>query len=443
MSFSRIFGLLVCILFLVNLHAPPSFAKGQSRLDLQALIDSAVPEETITIPSGSYEGPLVINKPLTLVGAGEVKLVNESNDPAIWVTADDVHIKGLSIVDIDMKESASILIEADHTVMEHLYIRTASLGIQLLAASNNEIRNSEIVWESAAKQDAKLSAKHNGIDLFESHDNRLLGNTISDLHDGIYLESSDRNIVDGNHIFRSRYGVHCMYTDGTIIRNNDGAFNITGAMVMAVRDVEVTNNHFYKQNESVNSQGILLFDAHSSLFYDNRVEGNRVGFYIELSTDNTFMYNQVKQNFIGIQLIEAVNNRLHDNVFSGNVIEAEARLSSDNNMNGNFWDSFRGVDVNGDGRSELSNAINPLFQTIVKARPAFQLFFQSPGMIFLQEILQADRQQWMTDNSPLMEPPADMQNQQPSQADLSTGIMGAVMLMAAITTLFYLGVRRS
>lgn len=443
MSFSRTIGLLVSIIFLVNLYSPANFVSGKSPLDLQDLIDSAMSGETIVIPAGTYEGPLVINKPLTIEGAGDVNLVNKSKDPAIWVIADDVHIKGLSIVDIDEKESASILIEADHTVMEVLHIRTASYGIQLHDASYNEIWNSEIVWESAGTQNVKLSAKHNGIDLYEAHDNRLIGNTISDLHDGIYLESSDRNIVDGNHIFRSRYGVHCMYTDGTIIRNNVGSFNLTGAMVMAVRDVEVTNNHFYKQNESVNSQGILLFDAHSSLFYDNKVEGNRVGFYIELSSDNTIMNNQVKQNFIGIQLIEASNNLLNNNVFSGNVIEAEARLSSDNNVNANFWDSFRGIDLNGDGRSEISNAINPFFQTIVKAQPAFQLFFQSPGMIFLQDMFQSDRQQWMTDNEPLMEPPADIQDQLSSQADIGTGIMGAFMLMAAITTLFYLGVRRS
>jgi len=443
MSFSRMLGLCVSILFLVNWVSPLYYVSGQSPSGFQALIDSAMPEETIVIPAGSYEGPLVINKPLTIIVDGNVNLVNKSKDPAIRITADSVHIKGLSIVDIAVKESASILIEADHVVMENLNIRTASYGIRLNDASFNEIRNSEIVWESAVTRDAKLSDKRNGIDLYESHDNRLTYNTISDLHDGIYLESSDRNVVENNQIFRSRYGVHCMYTDGTIIRNNVGSFNITGAMVMAVRNVEVANNYFYKQNESVNSQGILLFDAHSSRFYNNKVEGNRVGFYIEASSDNTIIHNQIRQNFIGIQLIEASTNHLSDNLFSGNVIEAEARSSANNNMDGNFWDLFRGIDLDGDGRSEITNAINPFFQTVVKARPAFQLFFQSPGMIFLQEMFQSDRQQWMTDNSPLMEPPADIQDKLSSQANTGTGIMGAFMLMVAITTIFNLGVRRT
>ncbi|MEX2416747.1 MAG: NosD domain-containing protein [Paenibacillaceae bacterium] len=443
MSFPRTFGIFVIVVYMAILLFPGYYVSGQSSSSLQSMIDSAKPEETIVVPTGSYEGPLVINKALTIQAVGEVNLVNNSKEPAIWITADDVHMKGFTIVDITEKESASILIDADHVEIDHLNIRTASYGIRLNGASFNEIRNSEIVWESAVKREAKLSDKRNGIDLYESHDNRLIGNTISDLHDGIYLERSDRNVVEENQVFRSRYGVHCMYTNGTIIRNNVGSFNITGAMVMAVRDVEVVGNSFYKQNESVNSQGILLFDAHSSLFSDNIVEGNRVGFYIELSSDNTLLRNQVKQNFIGIQFIEASKNRLSEHLFSGNVIEAEARSSADNNVDGNFWDSFRGIDLNGDGRSEITNAINPYFQTVVKARPAFQLFFQSPGMIFLQELFQSERHQWMTDNSPLMEPPADIQDKLSSQAKTGTGIMGALLLIVSMTTIFYLGVRRS
>ncbi len=443
MSITRIFGLIVSILLLLSFISPCYYAAGQVTEDLQALIDNAEPEETITIPPGSYEGPLVINKPLTIFVEGLVNLVNKSNNPAIWITADRVHIIGLSIEDISMKDSASILIEADHATLEGLSIRTASYGIRLDDASFNQVRNSEITWESTVTHEVKLSDKRNGIDLYEAHDNLLIGNTISDLHDGIYLESSDRNVVENNRIFRSRYGVHCMYTDGTIIRDNVGAFNITGAMVMAVRDVEVVGNHFYKQNESVNSQGILMFDAHSSQFYNNLVEGNRVGFYIELSSDNRIQYNEIKQNFIGIQFIEASANHLNDNLFNGNVIEAEARSSTNNNIDSNFWDSFRGIDLNGDGRSEITNVINPFFQTVVEARPAFQLFFQSPGMIFLQDMFQSDRQEWLTDHRPLMAPPSDMQDKLSNVGNTGTGVMGAFLLVVAMTTIMYWGVRRS
>lgn len=106
---------------------------------------------------------------------------------------------------------------------------------------------------------------------------KIIALTVIAMHDGVYMENSDRNIVEGNRFERLRYGVHCMYTVGTIIRDNMGEYNITGAMIMAVRDVEVSANRFAKQNENVNSQGILLFDAVDSIIRDNVTEGNRVG----------------------------------------------------------------------------------------------------------------------------------------------------------------------
>ena len=97
-----------------------------------------------------------------------------------------------------------------------------------------------------------------------------------------------------------------------------------------------------KQSENVNSQGILLFDAHATTVRHNLVEGNRVGLYIEEeSTGNRLESNGVSDNFIGIQLIGASNNTITGNRFSGNVADAQAQNSTDNEIMGNFWDSFR------------------------------------------------------------------------------------------------------
>jgi nitrous oxidase accessory protein len=173
------------------------------------------------------------------------------------------------------------------------------------------------------------------------------------------------------------------------------------------------------------------------------VEGNRVGFYIEQSSDNIFMRNQVGQNFIGIQFIEASANRFSDNRFSGNVIDAESRASSDNQIDGNFWDSFSGIDPDGDGRSDISNAINPFFQTIVKSRPAFQLFFQSPGMVFLESLFQGDREAWLADHTPLMNLPAHRSSETIEHPAKHTGGIGFILIAIALTTILYLGVRKT
>jgi nitrous oxidase accessory protein len=410
---------------------------------IQTMIAEASPNETIIIPEGVYTGSLIINKSIALKANGRVSLVNDTLDAAIHITADHVSVQGIKIIDTTLKDTPTVLIEADQVKLEQLQIQTASHGVKLQGASHNEIRALTIVWDTAGSEEVKLSNRRNGIDLYDSHENRLIGNTISDMHDGIYIENSHRNVVDDNQVDRMRYGIHCMYTNGTEIRNNSGSLNITGAMVMAVKYVELTNNTFFKQSENVHSQGILLFDAHSSRFYDNTVEGNRVGFYIEQSSDNIFMRNQVEQNFIGIQFIEASANRFSDNRFSGNVIDAESRASSDNQIDGNFWDSFSGIDPDGDGRSDISNAINPFFQTIVKSRPAFQLFFQSPGMVFLESLFQGDREAWLADHTPLMNLPAHQISEGIDHSAKQAGGIGFILIAIALTTILFLGVRRT
>ncbi|WP_141501113.1 right-handed parallel beta-helix repeat-containing protein [Paenibacillus luteus] len=411
---------------------------------LQVLINEAHVGDTLHIPAGTYKGPIVIDKPLQLVaesGAGAT-ISNTSNEPALQIKANNVSIIGLTILDETIKKQPAILVQANDVLLDDLQIRTGSFGIIMRKANNGKVLNTTIDWAGVVQdRPLKLSDKGNGIDLYDSHGNYFAGNTISSMHDGIYMENSDRNLIEDNQFELLRYGVHCMYTKGTVIRNNIGNLNITGAMIMAVRDVEVSGNQFTKQSENVNSQGILLFDAHHTIISGNHVEGNRVGLYVEQSTKNKIVDNAVIGNFIGIQLLDAEDNDIQENQFVGNVASAEARNSIGNLLESNYWDSFQGIDTDGDGKSETTYAINPFFQSLVKARPAFQLFFQSPGMVFLEDLYQSDRQSWSTDTSPLMQPSGKLKFVLPTQTLQNSAVVGAGLLIVALYFM-YLGVRK-
>jgi len=420
-----------------------STAEGDSTL--QRLVDESPSGGTVVIPAGKYEGTLLINKPLTLIGEPGAVLHNTSAASAVTVKASGVRISSLEIVQEARGESAAVSVtDTTDTQLSGLIIRTHAFGILLRDASKGEIRESRVTWiDEQGLSPAKMSGKRNGIDLYNSHDNKIVNNRAAGMNDGIYLESSNRNEVEGNQVDSSRYGVHLMYTEGTVVRNNFGARNITGAMVMGVKNAEVTGNVFYKQSESVNSQGLLLFDVHTSLIKDNKVEGNRVGLYVEQSTGNRFEHNQVLRNFVGIQLLESEGNTFLKNDFIANVIEAEATDSTDNKLDGNFWDAFSGMDPNGDGRSDIAYPMNPFFQQLTSRTPAFQLFFQSPGMLFLEQLFVEGRAGWTTDHSPSMTPV----NYAVSAAgnDGRTGVLMVSLLLLVISVLmiYYAGVRRS
>ena len=397
---------------------------------LQKIIDEAAPGSTISLKAGTYAGPVTIDKPLTLVAESEgtVRLVDGGGEHVVSIRSPEVSLKGLDIAQSRPGETSAVAVEAGGASLEALTIRTEGHGIRLREADEATLRGNRIAW--TGDTDTGAGRKSNGIDLYGSHGARIEANEIDGMRDGIYLENSHNAEVRDNRVYRSRYGIHCMYADGTRIVGNEGEGNVTGAMVMGVRDAIVQGNTFRKQSENVHSQGILLFDVRTSRIEDNVVEGNRVGLYMEQSSDNELRRNGIVRNFIGIQFLESEGNRFSDNRFVSNVIEAEATDSAGNAMDGNYWDAVRGLDADGDGRSELSYPINPFYRKLVDRKPAFQLFFQSPGMVYLSELFSSDRVEWARDASPLMREPAQFGVGSPSGGgadSLGVGLLGLAL----------------
>ncbi|GMX61558.1 NosD domain-containing protein [Paenibacillus elgii] len=439
---AALLALSLAVLPSTAVYAASSGNSGSSgkELPLQQLIDEAPPGGTLKLAAGTYRGPAVVAKPLRIEGADGAQIVNESDQPAVELRAARSALAGLAIRDTGVKTTAAVLLSGADSTLENLRIETVSSGIHLRDASRNKISRTTVGW---AGPDVKMTEKGNGIDLYASHDNVIAGNTVTGMHDAIYIENSNGIRVEQNEVNESRYGVHFMYVNDSSIRGNTGARNITGAMVMAVKSVEVTGNTFVKQSENVNSQGLLLFDASDSVFADNRLEGNRVGIYVEQAQKNVLERNRVTVNYVGLQLKESENNRFQGNDFQGNVIPAEATDSQNNDVKGNYWDSFQGVDLDGDGFSDMPYAINPFFQKMTKTTPPFQLFFQSPGMTFLEGMLTSSKQAWTTDRAPAMKPyTADAYRLPAGSETAGTLIVSLLLLGSAVTTIFVTGVRR-
>ncbi|MFB9274306.1 right-handed parallel beta-helix repeat-containing protein [Cohnella cellulosilytica] len=413
---------------------------------LQPILDQAEPGSELVLAAGDYAGPAVVDKTLTIRAESGATLYGLDGAAALTVRAPRSELRGIRVVGADSDKLAAVAVEADDVVIRDSVIESSGFGISLRGADRAVISGNVVHSAEAAAVRGATARTGNGIDLYESHEARIEHNEVFDMKDGIYLEKSHRAIVEENRIYRSRYGIHCMYTDGTIVRRNEGEYNVTGAMVMGVRDAVVTDNSFRKQSENVHSQGLLLFDVQTSLIERNTFEGNRVGIYMELSSNNRLANNEVLRNFVGIQFLESSDNSFASNVFLSNVIEAQATDSAGNRMENNYWDAAQSLDADGDGIGDLAYAINPFFERAVDRAPAFQLFFQSPGMTFLSGLFTSDKSEWSEDIAPLMEPPegagAGGASRLAADRDPEVGWIGFVLTLAAVSTI-YLGVRKS
>lgn len=403
-------SILLAVAFAIGsiLLAEQNQVEAQGSL-LQQMIDQAEPGSTVTIPEGRYVGPVVLNKPLRLEGTGLVTVENPTQGPIIRVETDGAEIADLRLSDSrEDAESVAVSVTGSGNKLFRLRIATHGYGIRLNNAHGNLIEGLEaegLAKAGQARNEEDFVDKGNGIDLRESHDNVLRGNRIGNMYDGIYIEKGKSNRVENNMVTGSRYGYHLMFSVNTVVEGNSGSRNVTGAMVMSDKGAQVRNNDFARQSANATAQGILLFDVTGALVECNRVEGNRLGLYAQTIRSTEIRSNRFLRNFVGLQLTDARDSVLTGNEFVANVVQAQASSEGSNRFELNYWDNHNGLDLEGDGVSNLTFRAGDFFLKLTEKNPAYQIFFGSPGMVLLEGLFQKPMEEAFTDTAPLMKSP--------------------------------------
>ncbi|KMY52312.1 right-handed parallel beta-helix repeat-containing protein [Peribacillus loiseleuriae] len=417
----------IMFLLVLSLFMP---AVSEAEGTLQSKIDEAKKGVTIEIEEGEYEETLVISKPIILKGKGEVLLRSCQAEPVVTVSGESVTLQNIKVEHCgDEKEDTAIYVTGTNHKLEGLAIRTKRFGIRLDHANGVTIQDTEIV---GMKQG-------NGIDLWESNQNTFGNLKITNVTDGIYLEKSNGNTIHRNDIQRSRYGLHLMFSNENVLDENVSKANITGTMLMESKRTVVRHNKFLSNNKSVNAQGLLIYMSTDTEVTRNEFISNRVGIFIEEAENNRIDSNKIMDNFIGVQFKKSNENHVIRNTFVGNVNDAQAIESANNQVNGNYWDAASKVDANGDGESEIVYRADPYFLTLTNAVPEYQLFFQAPGLILLQNILKSPADQLLTDSAPLMN--MTMEVEKEKSTSFSLWFMSVGMILAS-TSLFIFGRKR-
>ncbi|MGO0063150.1 right-handed parallel beta-helix repeat-containing protein [Brevibacillus fluminis] len=428
MRVGRIMAVLF-LLFCCSVHA--AAAKGS----LQSMIDRAEAGSTIVLPDGTYAGPLLVAKPLTIKGTSNTLIVGGGAGPVITIEGSGVTLDGFAVEQQDGADgSIAIAVKGTHHLLRSLSIRTAGGGVGLVDAAENKLESLQI---SGQKQAGKSLHKGNGIDLFASHRNRIVQCAIQDMQDGVYVEKSDGNELIRNEVSGCRYGLHAMYAKASVLAGNTLHHNTTGAMVMEAQATRIEDNTFVDQQKHVFSQGLLLYAANGGTVAGNRFERNRVGVYLERSKGNDLHANRFAANFIGMQVRQSADNAVAQNDFIGNVVHAQATESEGNRLQHNYWDDHQGVEAADRQTSSLPYEIDPFFLTVIKAHPGYQLMFQSPGMNLLKQLLKADSSMLLVDAAPALGPQS-VGRGSGKEAGWPLGL-SAGMLLAGSMTIFVRG----
>jgi nitrous oxidase accessory protein len=255
------------------------------------------------------------------------------------------------------------------------------------------------------------STSGNGIHLWSSRGIRIADNVVSGYRDGIYFEFVHdtevlRNVSERN----LRYGLHFMYSDDCTYTANTFRQNGSGVAVMYTNRVHMTGNRF-EQNWGSASYGLLLKEISDSRLEHNTFARNTTGLIADganrvQATGNTFERNGWAVKVEGSTL----DGRFSGNTFVANTFDVATNSRTPSSVfEGNYWDAYKGYDLDRDGVGDVPHAPVRLFAVIVERSPQAIVLLRSVFVALLdaaEKAMPSLTPRLFVDSKPAMRRPA-------------------------------------
>ena len=376
---------------------------------LTAALAAARPGDRIVVQAGSYREPgIVVSVTVTIVGEGKPVFQGGAHS-TIRILADGVEIRGLVFQQVTpsaTEDRAAILLDRvrDCRILDN-EIRGAYFGIYAMGSAGCTLAGNRLRGAPG-----RASTMGNGIHLWQSSEMTVRDNTVEGHRDGIYLEFSRAARVSSNLVqANSRYGLHFMRSDSCSYEDNRFEKNGAGVAVMYSRGVRMTGNRF-EQNRGSAAYGLLLKEISDGTVRDNHFIDNTVGLYLEDSNRNLVEDNLFRRNGWAVKVLaNAGGNRFTGNRFEGNSFDAATNSrSSASSFDRNWWDRYRGYDLDRDGLGDVPYRPVRLFSLVAEQHKPALILLRSAFVDLLdgaERLMPMLTPEALADRSPLMRRP--------------------------------------
>lgn len=377
---------------------------------LSDAIARAAPGARISVRAGVYREPTIrIDRPLTLIGEAGAILDGAGTHSIVLVAADDVTVRGFTLRNTGPGQSddrAGIAAQdvAGCTIADNRFEAT------FFAIHLAQVRDC-VVRGNVMRGPARIQTESgNGVHVWSSERVQVVGNDIRGHRDGIYFEFVTHSRVIGNQTEQSaRYGMHFMFSDDCLYRDNIFRNNGNGVAVMYSHRVAMLGNRF-EHNWGGAAYGLLLKDINDSRIERNLFRANSVGLYLEGANRNQVVGNTFRENGWALKsLANAEGNRYEGNVFESNTFDVGTNSRSNvSEFRGNYWDRYRGFDLDRDGVGDVPFSPVRLFALVVEQSPPTIILLHSLLVDLLdlaERVIPALTPETLQDDHPLMQRP--------------------------------------
>ncbi|RCU43086.1 nitrous oxide reductase family maturation protein NosD [Chryseobacterium lacus] len=384
--------------------------KNEQYRTIKQAVAAAKSGDSILVEKGIYrEGPIHLEKSLTLIGIGRPVIDGELKSEIITFKADRITLKGFKLINSGRDEIKSIsavhIYTSSNSVIEDNIFENNYFGIYVQRGYRCLIQNNKITTNRGTSQENI----GDGIHLLGSSEIWVKNNYISGHKDGIYLEKNKRCFIFKN-LSRNnlRYGLHFMFSDDSVYTGNVFDKNGAGVAVMYAMNVSMYNNRFIN-NWGDSVFGLLLKEISYSRIKGNTFENNTTAIFADGATKIDFYNNHFEDNGWALKLnSNCMENRLFSNNFINNTFDVSTNGSTVmNDFKQNYWDKYAGYDLDKDKIGDVPFHPLSLYSVLVERNPAVMLLFRTFFVDLLdksEKILPSLTPESFVDREPLMKP---------------------------------------
>ncbi len=377
---------------------------------LAQAVAGAAPGDVLILSAGAYQGPVLIDRPLTIAGPREAVVDGQGQGTVITLAAPDITLRGFAVTgsgtrNEDLDAGVKILKGADRAVVEGLTLTDNMHGIDVHGGRDARVAGNVIT----GRQHLHMNQRGNGIYVWNSPGTVVEGNSIRYGRDGIFSNASADSFYRNNTFRDLRFAVHFMYTKNTEVSGNVSIGNHLGFAIMFSDRAVIRNNLSlgdrehglmlnYANNADVTgnlirggpNKCLFIYNAHKNLIWENRFQNCGIGIHFtagserNVLTGNAFIANREQVKYVGTRHVEWS----HDG-------------------RGNYWSDHPGFDLNGDGIADSVYRPNDLMDQILWSQPAAALLIGSPAVQIVrwsQQSFPATLPGGVRDGAPLMRP---------------------------------------
>ncbi len=370
--------LTACSLWLVTcqVSAQPS--------SLQEMIDNTPKGGTLIPPAGTYQGPITIERPMTIDGKNGVTIDAGGKGSVVYIDTDGATLQNLRLIhsgyshnDVD----SGVQVKGNFNVVKDNTIEECLFGIDLSQSENNIIRRNTI----RSKSDRELGMQGDSVRLWYSFHNQITDNIIRGSRDMVVWYSSD-NTIARNDSSGGRYALHFMYSQGNLIEENRYTDNAVGIFLM-YSDGAILRNNYIAHSQGTTGMGIGLKETSNVIVSNNQILYNATGVYSDVSPYQPDTTNLMEDNLIAFNSIGMLfhtpwwGNIARNNTFKDNITQVVVDGNGGATRNvweGNHWDDYEGFDRNQDGVGDTPYELYAYADRIWMDRPEARFFMGTP-----------------------------------------------------------------